>query len=503
MINVLKRTIEVHPIRASITIIGIFWTSFFLVQCGGEGNQKPFKAGGVSGKTGFPQLSHKEESRAKKLFIVPPYIQPGNAPDLSIEKKVFIWQTPDIPTSFKFEYSTENEPLKTLVPTVTSITINHKKTLLYRVELEPLKWDTEYTYTLVANDLSIFLGKFRTRTKEPYLQFSVVGDTGVGGAPEALISQQIQSKHPLFLLNLGDIAYPRGTAKNYLEHAFPYYNKIPETPGEGSALMQHIPTYLTFGNHDVKQSTIFTPGQDYNAAFYYFDLPLNGPSLDHIFDIKGDTAMIENFKKISSGHFPKMTNYSFDNGNAHFLVLLGASYIHPLDPKRLKWIEQDLSESKAKWKFVSIHEPLFATKDRYEKQGARLLAPIFQKHHVDIVFSGHVHNYQRSKPLLFTPEPSSYPLPINLVPGRFDLDQQFNGTTQTHPKGVIYIISGAGGAPLNDKEITHQPKIWEPFTQKFIADRYSFSFIQIKEGRFTLQQIDSEGKLIDEFHVTK
>lgn len=503
MIQMLKPIFRLSFIKSSLALAGVFGLSFLLIQCGGEGDQKPFKTGGVSGKTGLPNLSPEEESRTKKLLLVPPYIQPGNAPDLSVEKKVFIWQTPDIPTSFKFEYGAENEPRKTLIPAVTPLMINARKTLLYRVELESLQWNKEYSYTLVANDLSLFFGKFQTRTKQPYLQFAVVGDTGVGGSPEALISQQIQSKNPQFVLNLGDIAYPRGTAKDYLEHAFPYYNKMPGTPGEGSALMQYIPTYLTFGNHDVKQSAVLTSNQGENAGFYYFDLPLNGPSLDHIFDLKGDLASIENFKKLSRGHFSKMTNYSFDNGNAHFLVLLGASYIHPLEPERLKWIEKDLSQSKAKWKFVSIHEPLFATKERYRKQGARLFAPIFQKYHVDMVLSGHVHNYQRSKPLLFHLEPGAYPLPIHLVPGRFDLDHQFNGITQTRPKGVIYIISGAGGAPLNDKEMTHQPKTWQPFTQKLIADQYSFSFIQIKENKLHFQQIDSEGKIIDQFCVTK
>ena len=35
----------------------------------------------------------------------------------------------------------------------------------------------------------------------------------------------------------------------------------------------------------------------------------------------------------------------------------------------------------------------------------RVIAPILEANHVDIVFSGHVHNYQRSFPLTFAPKP--------------------------------------------------------------------------------------------------
>ena len=38
-------------------------------------------------------------------LLVPPYLQPGNAPTLSKEEKIVLWQTDSLPGTYKVEYS--------------------------------------------------------------------------------------------------------------------------------------------------------------------------------------------------------------------------------------------------------------------------------------------------------------------------------------------------------------------------------------------------------------
>ena len=107
----------------------------------------------------------------------------------------------------------------------------------------------------------------------------------------------------------------------------------------------------------------------------------------------------------------------------------------------------------------------------------RLLAEVFEAGRVDVVFSGHVHNYQRTYPLRFTTEKDKYGKPIrdqNKVPGRWQLDKVFDGRSRTRPEGVIYIVTGAGGNTLYNPEQENDPGSWQSFTYKFISKVHTF-----------------------------
>ena len=117
---------------------------------------------------------------------------------------------------------------------------------------------------------------------------------------------------------------------------------------------------------------------------------------------------------------------------------------------------KDLEKAKdATWRFVIYHHPGFSSsRAHYEQQQMRLISPILEKGNVDIVFSGHVHNYQRSFPMSFVPDIAGTLLVrgINnnifhgrVVNGKWILDKNFNGKRNAKPNGVIYIVTGAGG----------------------------------------------------------
>ena len=65
--------------------------------------------------------------------------------------------------------------------------------------------------------------------------------------------------------------------------------------------------------------------------------------------------------------------------------------------RQLAWIDSTLGASEAKWKVVLGHHPVYAgtTKDEIERTDLQeRLQPLLDKHDVDIVVSGHIHNFQ-------------------------------------------------------------------------------------------------------------
>jgi hypothetical protein len=135
-----------------------------------------------------------------------------------------------------------------------------------------------------------------------------------------------------------------------------------------------------------------------------------------------------------------------------------------------------------------------------------VLVDILEAGKVDVVFSGHVHNYQRSFPLRFVADPGSGGNHLRSklrVSGHWTLDRSFDGHTQTRPEGVIYIVSGAGGAPLYNPEQQDDPSSWQEFTCRFIAQVHSLTIADVDGSRLTVRQVSAQGKELDRFVVTK
>ena len=116
-------------------------------------------------------------------------------------------------------------------------------------------------------------------------------------------------------------------------------------------------------------------------------------------------------------------NYSFDYGNVHFAVL-NTNDILSISLPQLKWLENDLNSTDADWKIVCMHKsPYSLGKDAKWPDALYLqkaLTKVIDKCDVDLVMSGHDHQYLRTKPL---------------TKNKVDTE---NGTT--------YILSGTAGA---------------------------------------------------------
>jgi hypothetical protein len=190
-------------------------------------------------------------------------------------------------------------------------------------------------------------------------------------------------------------------------------------------------------------------------------------------------------------------------------------YVNPTDATWQAWIPDDLSATDAAWKFVVYHHLAFNVGvEHYTEQHMRVLAPLFEQHGVTIVFHGHEHNYQRTRPIRFAPSGPGDAALLNaknrLVPGAFTVDTAFDGRRVTRPSGVIYLTTGAGGKHLYDADFTGQPSRWihkedgnVAYVDRLVADRHSLTVVDVERTTLTLRQIDEWGEEVDRIRITR
>jgi hypothetical protein len=88
--------------------------------------------------------------------------------------------------------------------------------------------------------------------------------------------------------------------------------------------------------------------------------------------------------------------YSYARRNVRFFALDSTR----MDAKQLAWLETSLADAREDWRICYFHHPLYSNATRHGSSVDLrvVLEPIFVKHGVDVVFSGHDHVYERLKP---------------------------------------------------------------------------------------------------------
>lgn len=150
--------------------------------------------------------------------------------------------------------------------------------------------------------------------------------------------------------------------------------------------------------------------------------------------------------------------YSFDWGDVHFVALdttrIGA--------EQEAWLERDLTATRQPWIIVFGHHPPFSSSNRGPSRAFReRFVPILERHRVDLVLSGHEHHYERTRPIA----------------------------------GVVYVVSGGGGAPLSDIG-------WSYFTQR-AARAHHFLDVRVTPGMIVVRAVDAGGGEIDQFEIRR
>ncbi|MDQ6760767.1 MAG: metallophosphoesterase [Acidobacteriota bacterium] len=437
-------------------------------------------------------------------FIEKPYLQLGDRPkEARSEALSLVWHT--AVDDAKWEASVADLGSDTwrrmAAPTSRSVVASSiPDHLVYRAELTGLKPGTVFRYRLQREARTVFESEATAR-KSPDQTYSFVafGDCAAGTPGQRAVAYQAYLQHPDFLFIAGDIVYTRGRISEYRQKFFPVYNSDVASAEAGAPMLRSTLFMAAPGNHDVANRDL-TANPDGLAYFYYWMQPLNGPAGNDA--LQGHPAALAAFKTGAGPNFPKMTNFSFDYGNSHWVVLDSNPYVDVAGVDLTKWVDEDLKANKsARWKFVAFHHPGFnSSVKHYEEQQMRLMAEVFEKNNVDVVFTGHVHNYQRTFPLYFKPGGKHG---NRAVGGEWKLDKKFDGATHTKPEGIIYLVSGGGGANLYNSEQQSDPSSLQEFTYKYIADTHSLTYAFINEGYMRVKQISETGKEVDAFTVTK
>ncbi len=450
-----------------------------------------------------------------QTVLVKPYVQPGPGSTLTgQDAKVLLWMTDQKPGEFAVEFGATKNFGQTAAPERTPLDLNtNQHYFRYTAALGNLPFDSEIFYRVKLGKKVVRESSFRTRaTAEKPVRFIVVGDAGAGTKEQRKLAFEMAKTKPDSLFIVGDIVYTRGRVAEYMTNFWPAYDNTDKAaPTLGAPIMQSVTFHAVLGNHDVG-ATNLAKVPDGFAAFYFFTSPTNGPGIGPwAAPIAGEPAQVAAFHKAAGAAWPALGYYSFDNGPAHFVCLDANRAVAATNAVVRKWIEDDLRGTRQPWKFVLFHQPGFHSSwSHYSEQRMRLLSPLFEACGVDVVFAGHVHNYQRSKPLKFAPAEDKVGL-RGRVDGTFTLDEKFDGKITTRPNGIIYVVSGGGGAKLYDPDYTNDPEAWKvntpenwaPFTVKFIGDRHSFSLVELEKQKFTLRQIDDDGLEVDRIVITK
>jgi acid phosphatase type 7 len=444
---------------------------------------------------------------AKAQLLVKPYLQLGS------DGLKVLWHTTDWDETWSLEITGEHpfkssvvypEMRRVKVPTIAA----HR---VYCADLPRLSAGERIGYRLLKGQSSVFNASTLApkSTREPY-RFVVFGDCGAGTSSQLAVAYQTYLAKPDFVFITGDIVYSSGRISQYRQQFFPIYNADQASPTVGAPLLRSTLFVAAPGNHDILERDL---GRypDGLAYFLYWAQPLNGP-LETVGSpnsptLEGAKKNWTPFLEAAGKNYPRMANFSFDYGNAHWIVLDSNPYVNWTDPSLRAWISKDLTSAKsATWRFVGFHHPGFSSaKVHFNDQWMRVLSDVFEQGAVDIVFAGHVHNYQRSFPLRFRTNPGTEKLISDLgrVDGTWTLDRSFDGKAKTKPEGVIYLVTGAGGAGLYNPEQQSVPSSWQGFTARYYAEKHSLTQVDVNDRTLSVRQVSEDGNEVDRFTLTK
>ncbi len=451
-------------------------------------------------------------------FMVTPYLQIGSTPSsTSLE---LMWHTADSNADWSVETKLSDKDVWTKMSTPTMKTVAAKGITtrrVYATTLTPLAAGKDFNYRVSKGKKVVFTSSAKApKSAEQAYRFVTFGDIGAGTPEQKASAYQAFVANPDFVAVAGDIVYERGLISEYDTRFWPVYN-TEKVDTVGVPMMRSVPFFSSTGNHDTDTQDL-DKFPDAKAYYLFWHQPLNGPlGTEGSASVPKIIANDTNRRAFIAGagdNYPRMTNYSYNYGNAHWLVLDSNPYMDWTDSTLQKWVTDDLAASKdAMWHFVLFHHPGFSSSiDHFEQQHMRLLSGIFEKGKVDIIFSGHVHNYQRTFPMKFGKDKNGTlmvggkdhkTVRGRVVNGLWTLDKSFDGKINTTPQGIIYLVTGAGGQELYNPEQTNDPDSWQKFTDKFISNQHSITVADVDGKTLIVRQISKDGQELDSFKIVK
>jgi 3',5'-cyclic AMP phosphodiesterase CpdA len=251
-----------------------------------------------------------------------------------------------------------------------------------------------------------------TRSKKDLLlRFISVADTGTGdkgqyAVAKAMTNYHIQKPYDLVVL-AGDNIYNNGEIEKI--------NAVFERP-YADLLKGGVKFQACLGNHDIR-----TEEGDPQVKYAGFNM--------------------------------KGRYYTFSRGSVQFFALDTNSNADWKN--QLIWLEQELSRSKADWKLVFGHHPIYSSGHYGVNQSfIQTFTPLFQKYGVQLYMNGHEHDYERTRSI--------------------------NGTT--------YLVcgAGAGNRPVGKSEWT-----------EYSTSDLSFAAYDVYTDRIEVSGIGTDNRIFD------
>lgn len=311
--------------------------------------------------------------------------------------------------------------------------------------------ETEYLYQIQLNDtLWTEAATFRTFPEpgdKDAFTFLALGDTGTRSSGQLALAERINEEEAAFVIHTGDVAYQSGTDLELTQNHFSVY----------APLFKRAPFFPSPGDHDLR--TAF--GQPYIDAF----TPPGGHA--------SDAALY----------------YSFTYGNARFIALFSnddlefaAQYSMLSDPgsDQYQWLLRQLSLARSDpgidWIIVFFHHPPYSASTGFGGHGSDLqlratVSPLMDGYQVPIVFNGHDHDYQRTRPI------------------------RGNAVVEEN-EGTVYVVTGGGGGRR-----TFRGTGADWFTASS-AQVYHYMRVRVDHYTMGLEAVDVDGNVIDSFELS-
>jgi tartrate-resistant acid phosphatase type 5 len=227
-----------------------------------------------------------------------------------------------------------------------------------RLAAEQERWTTVVRGGLLPTFFQTPPVRFSLKAPGSTVRALAFGDFGDGSDPQKRVAAAMlryHEQHPFdFAITLGDNFYPSGMDSP----------SDPRWATWWSALYDplKIEFYATFGNHDWNQP--------------------NGPAAEILFS-----------QRSPSWRMPA-AYYTFEAGPVQFFAL----DTDIISEAQLQWLVQELDKSRATWKVVYGHHPIYS-EGRHEDNNDKIgqLLPVLRDR-ADVYLAGHDHDMQHLKP---------------------------------------------------------------------------------------------------------
>ncbi|KAF5473837.1 hypothetical protein F2P56_005792 [Juglans regia] len=241
--------------------------------------------------------------------------------------------------------------------------IVYKSGEIHDVVIGPLKPNTLYYYRCGPASGRDFT--FKTPPAQFPIKFAVVGDLGQTEWTDSTLQHIAKSNYDMLLLP-GDLAYA-----DFYQPFWDSFGRLVEP------LASQRPWMVTQGNHEVEKIPVIhsKPFTAYNARWR---MP---------FEQSGSDSNLY---------------YSFNVAGVHIIMLSSYTDFDP-SSQQYKWLEADMGQIDRKitpWIVVLVHAPWYNTNTAHqgEKESDEMKASmegLLYQARVDVVFTGHVHAYER------------------------------------------------------------------------------------------------------------